>query len=108
MNVPCSSTPAGPLRSATAALSVLPSVIWTTSAPTIPTNFEAQSHGPPTRCLRFAGWVAPPPRKTRFRMAGQPCPGGTGYPLGPTERFQAIHSPFPGFAWRTQIIDESC
>ena len=35
-------------------------------------NFEAQSHGPFTRCLRFAGWVAPPPRKTRFRMAGQP------------------------------------
>ena len=35
-------------------------------------NFEAQSHGPLTRCLRFAGWVAPPPRKTRFRMAGQP------------------------------------
>jgi hypothetical protein len=46
-------------------------------------HFEAQSHGPFTRCLRFAGWVAPPPRKTRFQMAGQPCPGGNGYPLGP-------------------------
>ena len=21
-------------------------------------------------------------------MAGQPCPGGSGYPLGPNERFQ--------------------
>jgi hypothetical protein len=53
-------------------------------------NFEAQSHGPPTRCLRFAGWVTPPPRKTRFRMAGQPCPGGSGYPPGPNEKFQVI------------------
>ena len=67
-------------------------------------NFEAQSHGPPIRCLRFAGWVTPPPRKTRFRMAGQPCPGGSGYPLGPTERFQVIHPPSPGFAWRTGNI----
>jgi hypothetical protein len=57
-------------------------------------NFGAQSHGPFTRCLRFAGWVAPP-RKIRFRMAGQPCPGGSGYPLGPTERFQVIPFPFP-------------
>ena len=30
--------------------------------------FGAQSHGPRTRCLRFAGRVAPPPRKTRFRL----------------------------------------
>jgi hypothetical protein len=30
-------------------------------------SFEAQSHGFSTRCLRFAGRVAPPPRKTRFR-----------------------------------------
>jgi len=65
-------------------------------------NFEAQSHGPPTYCLRFARWVTPPPRKTRFRMAGQPCPGRSGYPLGPIERFQLLHPPFPGFAWRTR------
>jgi hypothetical protein len=26
----------------------------------------------PFRCLRFAEWIAPPPRKTHFRMAGQP------------------------------------
>jgi hypothetical protein len=31
-------------------------------------TFEAQSHGFGTGCLRFAGWVAPPPRKTRFRL----------------------------------------
>ena len=31
-------------------------------------NFGAQSHGFGTGCLRFAGRVAPPPRKTRFRL----------------------------------------
>jgi hypothetical protein len=30
-------------------------------------TFEAQSHGFGTHCLRFAGRVTPPPRKTRFR-----------------------------------------
>jgi hypothetical protein len=30
--------------------------------------FEAQSHGFGTGCLRFAGRVAPTPRKTRFRL----------------------------------------
>ena len=31
-------------------------------------TFEAQSHGFGTGCLRFAGRVAPTPRKTRFRL----------------------------------------
>jgi len=57
-------------------------------------HFGAQSRCPLTRCLRFAGWVAPP-RKTRLRMAGEPCPGGSDYPLGPTERFRLFHPPFP-------------
>jgi hypothetical protein len=30
--------------------------------------FGAQSHGLGTRCLRFVGWIAPPPRKTRFPL----------------------------------------
>jgi hypothetical protein len=47
--------------------SVLSSAKWTASTPTTNTNFGAQSHGPHTRCLRFAGWITPPPRKTRFR-----------------------------------------
>jgi hypothetical protein len=81
--------------------SVLSSAIWDDVDSHDLLNFEAQSHGPLTHCLRFAGWVAPPPRKTRFRMAGQPCPGGTDYPLASNERFQLIHPPFPGFAWRT-------
>src|SRR5205085_2570291 len=83
--------------------SVLSSAKWKASTPTTNTNFGTQSHGLCTRCLRFAGWITPPPRKTRFRMAGPPCPGGSDYPLGPTERFQVIHPPFPGFTWRTQI-----
>ena len=31
-------------------------------------SFEARCPSFPSRCLRFAGWVAPPPRKTRFRL----------------------------------------
>lgn len=30
-------------------------------------SFEARSHGPHARCLRFAAGVTSPPRKTRFR-----------------------------------------
>ena len=29
-------------------------------------TFEAPSHGLEAGCLRFAGWITPPPRKTRF------------------------------------------
>jgi hypothetical protein len=67
-------------------------------------NFGAQSHGPLTRCLRFAGWVAPPPRKTRFRMAGRPFRAGLGTRWVPTKGFWLFHSPFPGFAWRTEKL----
>src|SRR5437588_2355902 len=31
-------------------------------------TFEAQSPGLEAGCLRFVGWVAPPPRKTRFQV----------------------------------------
>ena len=75
--------------------SMLSSTKWKASTPTTNTNFGAQSHGLCTRCLRFAGWITPPPRKTCFRMAGQPCPGRNDYPLGPTERFQVSPSSFP-------------
>jgi len=70
MNVPCSPTPGtsalGPLPRFDVAFRLFNSVGSHENH-----NFGAQSHGPLTRCLRFAGWVAPP-RKTRFRMAGQP------------------------------------
>ena len=93
MNVPCSSTPedlgARPLPRFDVVFRDFNGVGSRENH-----NFEAQSHRPFTRCLRFAGWVAPP-RKTHFRMAGQPCPGGIGYPQGPNERFQVIPFSFP-------------
>ena len=89
MNVPCSSTPAGPLCSTTTAPSVLSSAILDDVDSHNLLNFEAQSHGPSTHCLRFAGWVTPPPRKTRFRMAGQP------FRAGLTTRWV----PLKGFSW---------
>ena len=60
---------------------------------------EAQSHGPHTRWLRFAGWIAPPPRKTRFRMVGHPFRAEL-YLLVPAEGFRLHHSyhpPSPSF-----------
>jgi hypothetical protein len=70
VSVPCSSTPAGPLRSATATLSVLSSAKWTTSTPTIPKisglnhtarpfAVYASQGGLPHRHARLAsGWLA--------------------------------------------------
>jgi hypothetical protein len=73
--------------------SMLSSTNWKASTPTTNTNFGAQSHGLITRCLRFVAWITPP-RKTRFRMVGRPCPGGSDYPLGPAERFRLFHPPY--------------
>ena len=68
-------------------------------------DFGAQSHGPHTRCLRFAGRVAPPPRKTRFRLPAS-FAGRDWLPAGLLlRRFQPClftrHPPSPGFSWRT-------
>ena len=46
--------------------------------------FEAQSHGLGTRGLRFAGWIAPPPRKTRFWSPAKLCQTGF-HPQGSTD-----------------------
>ena len=46
---------------------MLPSAFSTASAPAL-RAFGAQSHGLQTPCVRFAGWVAPSPRNTRFRL----------------------------------------
>jgi transposase len=51
--------------------------------------------------LRFAEWIAPPPRKTRFRMAGQPFRAGLVTRWVPTKAFRSSHPPCPGFTWRT-------
>jgi hypothetical protein len=64
-------------------------------------SFEARWHGPPTRCLRFAGRITPPPRKTRFRLLATLCRTGCCLLQGPNERFQPClttsHPPFPSF-----------
>ena len=71
VRLPGSSTPVGPM---------FPRPIGNTNA--VPCQldgrdshdsmpFGAQSPGFRTRCLRFAGWVTPPPRKTRFRLPAQ-------------------------------------
>ena len=68
-------------------------------------SFGAQSHGPPTRCLRFAARVAPAPRKTRFRLVASFAGRGLN-PQGPLVRFPLSTSlpPHPGFAWRTRVL----
>jgi hypothetical protein len=55
-------------------------------------DFGAQSHGIRTRCLRFAGRVAPPPRKTRFRLLAKLCRAGFVHPQGCDERFPSFES----------------
>ena len=82
---------------------VLSSAKWTASTPATNTNFGAQSHGPLTHCLRFAEWIAPPPRKTRFRMAGQTFRAGLITRWVPAKGFRSSHPPFPSFTWRTHF-----
>src|SRR5437016_3705563 len=50
-------------------------------------DFGARSHGIGTRCLRFAGRVTPPPRKTHFRLLAKLCRAGFVHPQGCHERF---------------------
>ena len=95
------SDPGGTLALGHCCASVSSSAIWTASTPTTNTNFGAQSHGPLTHCLRFAEWIAPPPRKTRFRMAGQPFRAGLITRWVPAKGFRSSHPPFPSFTWRT-------
>ena len=69
--------------------SVLPSAIFTTSAPTI-TPYEAQSHGLHTRCLRSVATVT----RSHVRLASgcwPALPGGTVYPLGSIARFRSAY-----------------
>jgi hypothetical protein len=82
--------------------SMLPVTYISAPAPTIG-SFEALSRGIRTRCLRFAGRVAPPPRKTRFRLVASLCRAGLPPAGSATEGFRRPTSsrpPSPGFAWR--------
>jgi hypothetical protein len=73
---------------------VLSSANWTASTPTTNANFGAQSHGPHTRCLRFAGWITPPPRKTRFRRLAN-LTGRDWLPGGSQRKVSGHPSSFP-------------
>ena len=77
MNVPCSSTPAGPLRSATAALRCCLPPNWTTSAPAR-TVLGAQSHGPFPLAAAYASQSGLPHCRARLTSggAGQPYRAG--------------------------------
>jgi hypothetical protein len=62
--------------------------------------FGAQSHGFGTRCLRFAGRIAPPPRKTRFRLPARLYRTGLATRRVPLKGFKgdqlrSSHPPFP-------------
>ena len=67
VHMPCSLTPVGLTHLAHDDASARPPYHHTTRAPD-EWAFGAQSHGLCTRCLRFAGRITPPPRKTRFRL----------------------------------------
>ena len=63
-------------------------------------SFEAQSHGFGTGCLRFAGRVAPTPRKTRFRLLARLFRTGLVTRRVPSKGFEVYPTsqpPFPSF-----------
>jgi len=94
-SLPGSWTPVGPARQAIRRASAAPGGS-TARAPDEKT-FEARCPGFPSRCLRFVGWVAPPRRKTRFRLLASST-GRDSDPQGSDGRFPIcsyISSPFP-------------
>ncbi len=94
MYVPCSLTPAGPLYSATAALRCCLPPLRRRRLPRLP-NISRLTHTARTFAV-YASQGGLPHRYARLASGGWPAlPGGTGYPLGPYERFQVIPSSFP-------------
>jgi hypothetical protein len=94
MDVPCSPTPVGPPRSATAAL-------WCCLPPIgrrrLPRQMPISGLNHTARTLAvYASQDGLLHRHARLASGGWPTlPGGTGYPPGPNERFQVIPSSFP-------------
>ena len=73
-------------------------------------TFEAQSHGFGTGCLRFAGRVAPTPRKTRFRLLAKLFRTGLvtrRVPMKGFELYPTSQPPFPSSTWRKDILPVS-
>jgi hypothetical protein len=92
---PGSSTPAGPAPLALTGITDAAPGLLDGRGSRDNMHFGAQSPGSRTRCLRFAGWVAPPPRKTRFRLLARLCRMGflpTGFQRKVSE---VISSSFP-------------
>ena len=83
--------------------SMLSSTNWKVSTPTTNTNFGAQSHGLPTRCLRFVGCL--PHRHARLASGwlASLFRAGVNTRWVLPKGFRLFLPPFPGFAWRTQI-----
>ena len=97
--LPTSGTSARPCSAA-----VLPSATSTASAPA-KNHFEAQSHGPRTRCLRFAARGLPPSHARLASGWWPPLPDGTRTRRVPREVSATSSTwlpPHPGFAWRTE------
>ena len=92
---PCSQTPVGPMHARPLRrLGAAPASMHNGGSRN-KDGFGAQSHGIRTRCLRFAGRVAPPPRKTRFRLLAKLCRAGFVHPQGCDERFPSFESLSP-------------
>ena len=66
--------------------------------------FEAQSHGPYARYLRFAADLTSGSRKTRFRLGGSPRRAGSSRKTANEVSSIVVHfmnPPQPSLAWRT-------
>ena len=101
--MPCSPTPAGSLRQAIAAHRYGLPPFGQRRLPRCRT-YEAQWHGLHTPCVRFAAWVTPAPRNTRFRLLAS-FTGQGWLPAGFQCKVSSVspsHPPCPGLSWRTE------
>ena len=96
--------PGGTTHQAMQCVGAAPAVS-TTKAPAFRT-FEAQSHGFGTGCLRFAGRVAPTPRKTRFRLLARLFRTGLITRRVPSKGFTVYPTSNPPFPSSTSCKDK--
>ena len=93
--LPCSPTPAGPAHQAIVMRQRGPRTDHDEGSCIRP--FGAQSHGFGTGCLRFAGRVAPTPRKTRFRLLARLSRTGLVTRRVPSKGFELYPTSQPPF-----------